>query len=94
MTQPQNTPPVVTQLLKPPPIVTQPQNPPLNVRVQQSPPLINPLRIQLHHLTTRQEDLINHLTQNSVNITQMANRLWSSTLSHHSTVMNTLEQMT
>ena len=42
MTQPKNTPPIVTQPQNPPPVVTQPQNPPLNVLVQQPPPPINP----------------------------------------------------
>lgn len=83
----------MTQTQNPPPIVTQPQNPLLYVLAQQPLPPINPLCIQLHHLTTTQEDVINYLTQNSANITQMVNRLLSSTLSHHSTLANTLEQM-
>ena len=82
---------IVTQPQNPPPTVTQPQNPPLNVLIQQPLPPINHPCIQLHHLTTTQEDLINGLSQNSANITQMVNRLCSSTLSRHSTLANTLE---
>ena len=54
---------------------------------------MNPLHIQLHNLTITQEELINCLSQNSANTSQMVNRLRSSTLSHHSTLVNRLEQM-
>lgn len=64
-----------------------------NVAPQQPSPPQNPPHPPLDHVDATQENLINHLTQNSAQISLLVNRLRTSSLEHHSTLARTLETM-
>ena len=51
---------------------------------------INPI----NQVKSSQEDLVNHLIENSARITNLVSRLRSSSLGHQSTIVDTLEIMT